>query len=299
MENTALKTVPATLADLKRPATEGRLSAILDCCDAPDLYAKVRELGEDRAICLYRGELDPEVAAEAPYLVRVDPELVDWLHANVWKIPWGIFAISEADPRVLRKHFRRFLIVQDDAGDAVYFSYYDPRVLSIFLPTCTEEELRAFLGPVRAFSIADPQNGGATYFFRDAPVRPTAAAPTITDPPPLRIRPEQMEAFAQDARKRFEDHMARSIRRLFPAVWKKEGEERTQARIRYGIERAAHHGIEEDRDVRRYIHLMYRLGNQFDTTAWAQAILTQRQTRPKEKLAALRAEAAENRTERI
>lgn len=155
MDNRVLKTVSATLTDLKQPAAEGRLSAILDCCDAPELYAKVLELGEDRAICLYRGELDPEVAAEAPYLVRADPNLVDWLHANVWKTPWGIFVISDAEPRVLRKHFRRFLIVQNDAGAAVYFRYYDPRVLKVFLPACNQAELVDWYGPVKAYGIGN------------------------------------------------------------------------------------------------------------------------------------------------
>ena len=290
MDNRALKAAPATLADLKRPAAEGRLSAILDCCDAPDLYAKVCELGEERAICLYRGELDPEIAAEAPYLVRADPELIDWLHANVWKTPWGIFAISDAGPRVLRKHFRRFLIVQDEVDEAVYFRYYDPRVLAIYLPTCTEAELDTFLGPVLAFSVADPQKGGATYFYRDAPARP--AAPPPADAPPLRLRPEQMKAFAEAARKRFEDRMVRSIRRLFPDVWKKAGEERTRARIRYGIDRAARHGIEEERDVRRYIHMMYRFGDDFETNPWAQEILVRKDADPVETAARLRTAAA-------
>lgn len=292
MADRAVRTVPATLADLQRPAAEGRLSAILDCCDAPDLYAKVCELGEDRAICLYRGVLDPEVAAEAPYLVRADPELVDWLHANVWKTPWGIFAISDAGPRILRKHFRRFLSVQDDVDEAVYFRYYDPRVLSIYLPTCTEAEIETFLGPVLAFGVADPQKGGATYFYREAAARPVAAAPP-GGPPPLRLRPEQMEAFAQAARKRFEDRMVRSIRRLFPEVWKKAGEERTRARIRFGIERAARHGIEEDRDVRRYIHLMLRCGDDFDSTAWAREILAEKDAEPNDKMADLWDAAAE------
>lgn len=36
-------------------------------------------------------------------------------------------------------------------GREVYFRYYDPRVLRLFLPTCTPEEINTFFGPVACF----------------------------------------------------------------------------------------------------------------------------------------------------
>ncbi|KIH82848.1 hypothetical protein UCMB321_3303 [Pseudomonas batumici] len=33
------------------------------------------------------------------------------------------------------------------------FRYYDPRVLSVFLPTCTDEEFTKFLGPLNRLLV--------------------------------------------------------------------------------------------------------------------------------------------------
>lgn len=289
MPDPVVKTRLATLAEVRKPASEGRLYAILDCCDAPVAYAKVREMDESQAVCLYRGKLKPDVLAEAPYLVRATPDLVDWIQKTVWKTPWGIFVVANTELRSLRKHFRRFFTVADDKGDAVYFRYYDPRVLSVYLPTCIDEELRFFLGPVLAFGVADPKAATVTYFLREGP--PVATAP----PPPgaiLRMREAQMKAFSDAALKRFEDKMVAYFRRSFPERWAKEGEQRTRSRIRYGVERAAFYQIEEDREVRRYIHLMYGFGDDFDTTAWAREVLEKKNSRASEKITSLRAAAA-------
>lgn len=47
-----------------------------------------------------------------------------------------------------RLHFKKRLRVQTEAGRQPAFRYYDPRVLNIYLPTCTGQELRTFFGPV-------------------------------------------------------------------------------------------------------------------------------------------------------
>jgi hypothetical protein len=36
-------------------------------------------------------------------------------------------------------------------GKQVYFRFYDPRVLRVYLPTCTVEEMRTFFGPIKCF----------------------------------------------------------------------------------------------------------------------------------------------------
>ena len=46
------------------------------------------------------------------------------------------------------KHLRRLLRVQDESGRKLAFRFYDPRVLRVYLPTCTAEEAKQFFGPV-------------------------------------------------------------------------------------------------------------------------------------------------------
>jgi hypothetical protein len=47
----------------------------------------------------------------------------------------------------------------------MYFRYYDPRVLGVFLPTCTLDELRAFMGPLQALAVGDPDSETVRFFL--------------------------------------------------------------------------------------------------------------------------------------
>jgi hypothetical protein len=154
-----LRTLSVTLEDLRQLAGEQRLYAVFDACDAPAIQAKVSELGPLRALCLYRGEIAPEMQEVAPYLVRVDGALLRWLVETVWSEPWGIFVVAKMEPEAVRKHLRKFLMVKAPEGDPMYFRYYDPRVLPPFLASCNQEELVSFLGNMSAFGYtAAPQS---------------------------------------------------------------------------------------------------------------------------------------------
>ena len=94
-------------------------------------------------MCLYRGQLEPDLAARAPYLVKLqrNSELLElWMNEGKNK-NWGIFATSYASFKIMRKHFRNLLKVKNSEGKILYFRYYDPRVLKSFLPTCDDKEI--------------------------------------------------------------------------------------------------------------------------------------------------------------
>ena len=55
----------------------------------------------------------------------------------------------------LRHHFRQFSMVELPDRKQVYFRFYDPRVLRVFLPTCTAEETKQFFGPVKHYRMED------------------------------------------------------------------------------------------------------------------------------------------------
>ncbi len=125
--------------------------AVIDGASVPDLLPKLQEYGPEH-VCLYRGELDPDLAECAPYLVRVTQgsPFLEWLLAG-WGKHSGVFAVAYADLRTLRKHFRTFLMVNGPDGKPLYFRYYDPRVLRIFLPHCNPQEKATMFGPVQAY----------------------------------------------------------------------------------------------------------------------------------------------------
>lgn len=148
---------PTSLDELRGLAGAGRLYAVLDACGAPAVPEKCAELGSGRAVSLYRGSAEEMYWAFAPYLVAVDPALLDWIAAELWEEPWGIFAVSDAGLEALRRHFRRFLLVRGPNGEKWYFRFYDPRVLPAFLATCTAEERRELFGPLEGYGIPDPE----------------------------------------------------------------------------------------------------------------------------------------------
>jgi len=148
---------------------EANVYAILDGASVPDIVSNLA-LFEAESICLYRGKLDPELEQTAPYLVLLtaESELTDWVLSGIGQ-HWGIFAISKSNIREMRKHFRTFLMVYDPEGEPIYFRYYDPRVLRVFLPTCDEGEKEQLFGPVESY-FAESEDGTSLISFKEMQV---------------------------------------------------------------------------------------------------------------------------------
>lgn len=126
--------------------------AILDGASVPDLPVKLHEMRPPH-ICLYRGELPPDLVYVAPYLVHLHPksDFTSWLFAGCWGKHWGIFAQSASTLTAMRKHFRSLLTVYDETGKPMVFRFYDPRVFLTYIPTCNAAELELFFGKVNYY----------------------------------------------------------------------------------------------------------------------------------------------------
>ncbi|MEZ5429068.1 MAG: DUF4123 domain-containing protein [Pyrinomonadaceae bacterium] len=126
--------------------------AVLDGASVPDLPVKLHEMNPQH-LCLYRGELEPDLLYVAPYLVYLLPgtEFTDWVLSGCWGRHWGIFVQTPLTLVAMRKHFRSLLTVYDETGKPLLFRFYDPRVFLSFVPTCNSEELKEFFGPVNYY----------------------------------------------------------------------------------------------------------------------------------------------------
>lgn len=161
----------APLSNLKRHLfgdAGTKLYAVLDGASVPGLLPKLHALQPEH-VCLYRGELEPDLAECAPYLVHLQPdhEFTKWVLTNGWGKHWGIFAVTDADLKDLRKHFRTFLRVKSPEGKTLYFRYYDPRVLRVYLPTCNRGETEVIFGPVTSYLCEDEDPKGLLSFRRE------------------------------------------------------------------------------------------------------------------------------------
>jgi hypothetical protein len=128
--------------------------AILDAARNDKIYQMLANT-DIEPLCLYKGDKATELASVAPYLINLKRKdsFTDWLINNGWGRSWGIFLRSLASIKELQRHFRQFLMVYDEEGTPLYFRFYDPRVLRVYLPTCNESELQTVFGPVNHFYV--------------------------------------------------------------------------------------------------------------------------------------------------
>jgi hypothetical protein len=173
------------------------LYAILDAARAPDIYGLLAEAKEEarksweaqnpgalgptfqlpaagmleggaQYESLYEGQSKAQLALFAPYLVSLPAQskLLEKLANKGWGKSWGIYLTCNLPFHEVRHHFRHFLMVNMPNGDQVYFRFYDPRVLRVYLPTCTPEEVYQFFGPVRRFAAEDEKPESLLEFIR-------------------------------------------------------------------------------------------------------------------------------------
>ncbi len=141
------------------------LFALLDAARDPLVLARVLSCQEEYQ-SLYEGPKGEQLAASAPYLVSL-PRQSSFLAGLVregWGKSWGVYLTCKASFKEVRKHFRHFLLVKTEEGKELYFRFYDPRVLRIFLPTCTPQEAAAFFGPIQCFLLEDEGPGVMSRF---------------------------------------------------------------------------------------------------------------------------------------
>jgi hypothetical protein len=144
-----------------------RVYAILDAARDPRVRPAVLGSGQPH-VCLYSGKVPEPILAVAPYLVELaekSPFTASLLEEG-WGESWGVFTLSAATLEELRRHLKRLLKVEGPRGETMLFRFYDPRVLRVYLPTCTAAELGAVFGPVGMFALEGASSAEALRFHR-------------------------------------------------------------------------------------------------------------------------------------
>lgn len=140
-------------------AQQAPLYAIVDAARDERILELLHESVEP-CRSLYEGTQGEALARVAPYLVSLphrDSWLLEALVQEGWAAAWGIFFTSPLPFLQLRRHFRKFLMVEAETVDGrLYFRFYDPRALRLFLPTCPPEQKKEFFGKVERFLFSGP-----------------------------------------------------------------------------------------------------------------------------------------------
>lgn len=120
-------------------------SSIIDTC----------ELFDCEYWCLFPEPVDEEFAQLAPYLVKSNDALNEWLLPKA--LPWGFFFESSEAPNVLRGHLRTLLDVEvEETKQRLFLRFYDPRVLWSLLNAFEPLRLNHFLGPMHSIKTVFP-----------------------------------------------------------------------------------------------------------------------------------------------
>lgn len=130
--------------------------SILDGAGIPSLLDHLYESSGLPFECLFPGELAPDMATVAPYLVRLEPDsaFTQWVLSG-WGEHLGILLLAPVavDLPALRRHFQALNIVYGPDSQPLRFRYYDPRILGVFLQACHGEQLDEMFGPVSHFVV--------------------------------------------------------------------------------------------------------------------------------------------------
>ena len=129
---------------------------VLDCSRDARLYPWLAYSGLLHE-CLFAGELSVPLQRAAPYVVQLDfdDRLTKRFIEQGFGNSWGTFVRADVGIKTLRKHLRTLLRVEAPGGKYLLFRYWDPRVLRIYLPTCTPAELTQFCGPIEQLWVED------------------------------------------------------------------------------------------------------------------------------------------------
>lgn len=155
------------LAALQAEAKRAPLHAVLDAARARRILDLLRE-SVDEHRSLYEGIQGEALAHVAPYLVKLPAgsRLLPALVREGWGNRWGIYLTTRQPFIDLRRHLRRFLRVEDEeTGARMYFRFYDPATLRIFVPTCTAGQAGMFFGEIEKF-IAEGDDGDVLQLSR-------------------------------------------------------------------------------------------------------------------------------------
>ena len=127
------------------------LYGIVDTARDPRLHRLVR--ASPHFACLFEGKIEPPLDSAAPYLVELTDgtPLKDIWRSEGWGKAWGILVKSALPLKELRRHLRKFLLVQLPDGQVVFFRFYDPRVWRTYWPTCTPEEQAKWMAGAEEF----------------------------------------------------------------------------------------------------------------------------------------------------
>lgn len=307
-----LDAVQHALFDTDSEHLELHAYALLDGAAIPNLLDQL-DSGDDLQFeCLYWGDLQPDMAECAPYLVRLvqGHPFNEWLVGEGWGNHWGIYVVSSLELGEMRRHFRRYLMVKGPDGAQRYFRFYDPRVLGSFSKFATKENVSRLFGPLsivlldtdgkESIRVIENRGGGELTDKKFAPEilismpieRPFHGIASPSGISGMTITSEEFAAFDEEAARKFRSDVTGHIAECFPDDDRVLKADDFPVFVADEIDAAKACGMETEYDIVRYVQVSFLLGSDFPTQhRWAARILRDPELAPTDKMDLLFEEA--------
>jgi hypothetical protein len=124
-----------------------RVHAVIDGSVVPGLPERLRAARCAGWDCLQRGALTPAAAAQAAYIVELQPEadFTAWLCGEACEAfqGWGVLTSSSRALLALREHSRRLAEMRGPDGRRRPWRWWDAELLALLLPTLAPSQLDA------------------------------------------------------------------------------------------------------------------------------------------------------------
>ncbi|MBF0527982.1 MAG: DUF4123 domain-containing protein [Deltaproteobacteria bacterium] len=273
-----------------KPDPDNFLYAILDPARSTQVLSGLHQF-HPPAANLYQGQALEKMVDVTPTLVALEPgsKFMNWLLAEGFGQSWGVFLVSPGNLKELGAHFRSLVHIWAPDGRRMYFRYYDPRVLPVFLTCSTAAELAHFFGPVKHFIFESAGLSGLTACAwenprltrSDLPLDPDVVPPEplicqsaidsdqpfLAEDGALILRPEQMEIFAKYARSAFEGRLMDHLKEVYPEKTFGLQPEEFRGRVCQGLDRALAYGLTGETAAAAYVGWNFELGMDFEHQA--------------------------------
>lgn len=120
--------------------------AVLDAAQSSDIPVTLEGFGCEYR-CLFDGQVGDDLSTVAPYLVRLTrySDVWDWFFTEGFGKQWGIVIRTDMTLPRLKAHLKRFLRVELEDGEKIYFKFYRPEHFAAYIMSFERKQQNAIM----------------------------------------------------------------------------------------------------------------------------------------------------------
>jgi hypothetical protein len=129
-----------------------RAYLLLDASSSPDIQVCLNAF-DSPSRCLFDGAAFDELSDVGPWLVELRryADVWDWFVEDGYGQNWGIVLHSRLELMKLKVQMKKFIKIEDEAGDTHFFKFYRPKHFNTYVPAFDADQLRSFARGVETF----------------------------------------------------------------------------------------------------------------------------------------------------